>query len=241
MRAVILQPSYLPWLGYFEQLHQADVFVVYDNVQFDKHGWRNRNRIRTKEGTEWLTVPVQTKGRSGQRNNEVRISEDGRWKKKQLGAIRQHYGMTKAFDLHYPQLERVILCAHGWLLDLNLELLHLAAGWLGLERKVCLSSDLGVLEDLNPTERLVEICRAVGASSFYEGASGRNYIEEERFACAGIQLAYQDYAHPVYAQQYPGFVSHLSVIDLLFNHGEESMAIILNQGVHPLPSPPLFQ
>ena len=108
MRAVILQPGYLPWLGFFEQLQRADVFVIYDDVQFDKRGWRNRNRVKGPDGPVWLTVPVIQKGRFRQKVTQVSIDNDYPWRRKHLEAIRRYYSRTPYFDRYFPELEEVI-------------------------------------------------------------------------------------------------------------------------------------
>jgi len=228
LTGVILQPSFLPWIGYFEQFYKSDIFILYDDVQYDKNGWRNRNRIRTRDGWQWITVPVSTKGKFGQLNSEILIEDNDRWKKKILAAIRQNYSKAFGFDLYYPTLEHVISKARGRLLELNVTLFSQVASWLGFERDLRLSSSLAIPVGLNPTERLIEICRIVGLNVFYEGGSGRNYIENEKFKEAGINLVYQNYIHPVYRQQYPHFESHMSIVDLLFNYGKESRDMLLD-------------
>lgn len=228
MRLVILQPSYLPWLGYFDQMAKCDRFVVYDDVQFDKNGWRNRNRIKTPQGPQWLTVPVLIRGRDFPDNREVEINNTTGWQAKQLKSIIQNYGRAPFFDHYAGELEKVLTRPWRFLIDLNLEFLYLLIRQLGLTTSLVLSSELNIPKS-GKTERLLAICRQLGADSFLEGDKGKNYIDETGFRNAGIQLDYQSYQHPVYQQMYGQFIPYMSVIDLLFNHGTEALEILTNR------------
>lgn len=221
--AVILQPSYLPWLGYFAQMARADVFVVYDDVQYDKHSWRNRNRIKTAHGVQWLTVPVATHGKNKPLNSEVQIAGQD-WRRKHLATIRQQYAKSPFFERYIGVFED--LYGREWtnLLELNHAAMLSLADALGLTREIRFASTLGIGGAGAP--RLIEICRALGAARCYEGAAGRNYIDDALFASAGIELEYQDYRHPEYPQLHGPFEPFLSVIDLLFNCGPESLEIL---------------
>lgn len=226
MRLVILQPSYFPWLGYFDQLYKSDLFVVYDDVQFDKHGWRNRNRIKTPQGPQWITVPVLTHGQGQPSNREVRIKGQDPWARKHLQALRTNYARAAAFDWVYPRLEALLAAEWELLWELDLAGLRLACELLGLKREIRLSSALGI--GGGQTERLVAICRAVGADRYLTGNAAADYLEEEAFRRAGIALEYHDYRHPRYPQLHGEFVSHLSILDLLMNHGPRSLEILVD-------------
>jgi hypothetical protein len=221
---VILQPSYLPWLGYLAQFHRADVFVVYDDVQYDSHSWRNRNRIKTATGAQWLTVPVHKHGRDWPTNREIEIDNSQNWRRKHLLSIRQNYSRAAFFSQYFPPFEAILSQPWERLLDLNMAVLQALAAALEIERTICFSSQLGV--GGSNVERLIGICKALRADRFYEGAAGRNYIDDQRFADAGIEIEYQDYKHPVYTQLHGEFVSHLSAIDLLFNNGPASLELM---------------
>jgi hypothetical protein len=222
--AVILQPSYLPWLGYFAQIQRCDVFVVYDDVQYDKHSWRNRNRIKTAQGVQWLTVPVATHGKNKPLVRDVRIANEQDWRRKHLSSIRQQYAKAPFFDRYIGVFED--LYAREWtrLLELNHAFLLALCGALGLERDTRFSSDLAVPGA--SAERLIGICRTLGAACFYEGAAGRDYIDNNTFVAAGLTIQYQDYRHPEYPQLHGPFQPFLSVIDLLFNCGPDSLEIL---------------
>lgn len=221
----ILQPSYLPWLGYFEQIHQADIFVLYDDVQFEKGSWRNRNRIKTPNGPHWLTVPVLTKGQEFPLINQVRVNNIQSWQKKHLRSLAQYYSKAPHYGQYAPALEELLARPWESLCELNIALTRHLAAALGIDTPFVLSSDLGVPGSGAP--RLVEILSQLGGTVFYEGAAGRDYIKEALFDERGIRLEYQDYQHPVYTQLHGEFVPYLSVVDLLFNHGPNSLSILL--------------
>jgi hypothetical protein len=225
-RIGILQPVYLPWLGYFEQIHRSDVFVFYDDVQYDKNGWRNRNRIKTTQGWQWLTVPVLTKGSAQQKVCEVRIDNKVNWRIKHLNAIRQSYARAPFLKKYIGIFEEIYAREWEHLLDIDMAFLYKLMEVLELEAEVHLSSQLNIHG--GQTERLVSIVKHFGGTYFYEGASGKNYIDEGLFTENNIKLVYQDYQHPVYAQLHGEFVSHMSIIDLLFNCGEQAREIFVS-------------
>lgn len=221
----ILQPGYLPWLGFFEQLHRSDVFVIYDDVQYDKNGWRNRNRIKTANGPQWLTVPVSVDYSTRPPIHTVRINNDTDWRRKHLLSIRQNYSQALFFRDYIGVFEEIFSRPWDLLADLDLHLIVTLAGLLGMENKrIVRSSALGVPGQR--VERLIAICKNLGADTFYEGAAGRDYIPAGEFEAQGIRLEFQDYKHPVYNQLYGEFIPQMSVIDLLFNCGPEALDIL---------------
>lgn len=224
---VILQPGYLPWLGFFEQLHRSDVFVVYDDVQYDKHGWRNRNRIKAAQGIQWLTAPVCLE-HSKILIKDVKLDSRNNWKKKHLKTIEQNYRKALYFDNYYHKLEKIINNNWSYLIELNMELIYWLAEELKVKKEFIFSSHLNIQG--NRIQRLIDICKKLGGSTLYEGTAGKNYINEEDFNQAGIKVEFQNYVHPEYRQLHGAFVSHLSVIDLLFNEGEKSKQILISTG-----------
>jgi hypothetical protein len=220
-----LQPSYLPWLGYFAQFHRCDVFVVYDDIQFDKHGWRNRNRIKTSQGPQWLTVPVHTTKQGWLTNRAIAIDNSQNWRKKHLAGIRQNYAKAPLFAKYVGLFDDLYSREWTSLFDLNMAGFRMLVEALGISREIHFASELGV--DGDPVDRLIAICRKVGANHFFEGAAGKNYIDDQRFHAAGIAIEYQDYQHPVYPQLHGEFVPYLSVVDLLFNCGPQSLAVLV--------------
>ena len=224
MRVTILQPSYLPWLGFFEQMHRSDQFVLYDDVQFTRRDWRNRNRIRVQEGSVWLTVPVIQKNKYEQSLLETKIDNSTSWKRKHLESIRCHYSKTPFFELYFPWCEKTFNREWNFLLDLSLETIQYLKGELKINTPLLRSSELG--GSGNKSERLISICKQLGATQYLSGDSAKNYISEKDFSDQGIELEYQKYQHPEYPQRYEGFVPFLSTIDLLFNCGDKSMEFL---------------
>ena len=223
----VLQPGYLPWLGFFDQMMRSDVFVIYDDVQFDKHGWRNRNRVKSPSGPVWLTVPVLHKGLGWQKILDVRINNETQWAKKHLTTVRQLYARAPHLDRYYPELEEVLSRPWEMLLDLDLEVIRLMCRWLGIEREVVRSSQLGI--DGDRSERLLRFCRHFQARRYLSGSAARDYLDVGSFTADGVEVEWQDYQHPVYRQQHGEFEPFLSAIDLLFNCGEESARVLANR------------
>jgi hypothetical protein len=224
----ILQPGYLPWLGFFEQMHRSDIFVIYDDVQYDKHGWRNRNKIKTSKGVQWLTVPVLIKFDEHSLTHEVKINNEVNWRKKHLFPIRQNYSKTPYYHRYSYIFEEAYAKEWEYLIDIDMHFIIKLAEVIGIDtRKIIRSSILGV--DGNRIERLIKICKKFNADIFYEGASGKNYIDEAAFSVEGIRVIFQDYHHPIYYQLYGDFVPYLSIIDLLFNQGDKSLSILTHQ------------
>ena len=234
MRVTILQPSYLPWLGFFEQMSRSDKFVLLDDVQYTRRDWRNRNRIRVRENWIWLTVPVQQKSRFSQSLLETRIDNSVSWRRKHLETLRQHYCKAPFFEKYFPRCQQVYEKDWTFLFDLCLETINLIKEEMGIETPLLRSSEMKPGGE--KTERLVSICRELGATHYLSGESGSNYIAEEDFSSQGIALEYQNYEHPVYPQRYTGFVPHLSAIDLLFNCGEQSLGILKQDETEPVGS-----
>ena len=217
----ILQPSYLPWLGYFEQIHRSHVFVLYDDVQFEKGSWRNRNRIKKPDGALWLTVPVLLKGRGFPLIRDVKINRSVQWQKKHIRGITQSYLKAPFFERYADDLFKIMGRPWKFLIDLNLELTYWSAEQLGISTPLILASELGVPG--SRVQRLIDIIHSLGGNHFYEGAAGRDYIDVPSFEKAGISVTFQDYEHPRYPQLHGDFVPYLSIVDLLFNCGLDSL------------------
>jgi WbqC-like protein family len=221
---VVLQPGYLPWLGYFDLLSKADVFVHYDDVQFDKHGWRNRNRVKGPKGAIWLTVPVLHHGRGGQSILEVEIDDRRDWRRKHLSTIGQLYAHAPFADAILPRLREIIERPWPRLVDLDLALIDWLAAEIGISTPCYRASQLDIGGDR--IERLVNLCKYFGASRYISGNAARDYLDVTRFAAAGIEVVWHDYAHPTYAQQHGKFVPYLSVLDLVLNAGARSLSVL---------------
>lgn len=221
--AVVLQPSYLPWRGYFHLVQRADIFVFYDDVQFDRLGWRNRNRIKTAQGPQWLTVPVHHKGHlaRGQLLKDTRIVWDRDWASKHLESIGQSYRRAPYFADFVPLVETLLRRRDTFLLDLTIRAsLELAAA-LGIKgTRFLRSSELGI--DGNRMEHLLGVLASVGARQYVSGPSARGYLDEEALAQAGVTLEYMTYDYLPYDQLHPPYEAQVSVLDLLFMKGPQA-------------------
>jgi hypothetical protein len=223
MNCVILQPSYIPWRGYFHQIQKSDVFVFYDDIQYDKHGWRNRNRIKTANGSQWLTIPVLKKGNveKSRKIREIEIAWDRPWNRRHLAAITQSYGKAPYFDWLQPLLNKWYAQTPVLLADFTIALTIELAACLGIRNtRFVRSSEINV--GGSRTDRLIEIVRAVGCDHYVSGPAARNYLEEGRFHSAGVTLEYMTYAYDEYPQLYPVFDPNVSILDLMMMTGERA-------------------
>lgn len=228
MKCVILQPSYIPWRGYFHQIQKADTFIFYDDVQYDKDGWRNRNLIKTAQGTQWLTIPVKAKGAvsKGIPINQIRISWDKPWNVHHWRAIQFAYKKTPFFSKYADYFEEMYSRQPQLLADFTIQTTIEIAALLGIRSTQFIrSSDLGSVEG-EKTDRLINLLKKVGADHYISGPAAKDYLEEEKFIAAGISLEYMHYNYPEYPQLYPPFEGKVSIIDLLFMTGPDSLKFI---------------
>jgi hypothetical protein len=216
VRLAAHQPQYLPWLGYFDKMDRSDRFVLLDVVQYKKNEWQNRNRIRTADGWQWLTVPVHRGFPIAIR--DVRIDESSSWRRKHLEALRTHYARAPHRAAVLPLLEALLRETCGGLADLNARSVALLAGLLGVRTPVVAASTLGPLPE-GADERLIHLCRRLGCSTYLAGAGGAAYMDLHAYRRAGIEVRFQAFRHPVYPQCYAGFEPGLSAVDLLFSAG----------------------
>ncbi|TAL12087.1 MAG: hypothetical protein EPO02_02640 [Nitrospirae bacterium] len=217
MRVAIHQPQYLPWLGYLDKLDRADVFMLLDTVQFKKNEWQNRNRIRTAQGWQYLTVPVLHE--FPQRLDQVRINNQTDWRRKHAQALETHYGKAPYYDRYGAVFHELLSRDWERLSLLNDAVLSVLAEAFGITTKIVRASQFEAREE--QTGRLVDLCKALGADCYLAGAGGRGYMNLEEFQAAGITVEFQDFVSPEYAQVYRPFIGGLSSVDLLFNCGGE--------------------
>jgi len=222
MIVAVHQPQYLPWLGYFDKIDQADIFVILDNVQYKKNEYQNRNRIKTAQGWQWITVPV--KYRFPEKIIEVAINNEVDWRRKHHTALLSNYNRSAYFKDYRSFFED--LYQRDWILlaNLNTYIIEYIIKQIKIATKIVKASDLELSSD--PTQRLIDICKGLGADTYLAGAGGREYMDVDSFEKSGIKVVFQEFQHPVYEQLYGKFESYMSVVDLLFNHGPKSMEII---------------
>ena len=219
----IHQPQYLPWLGYFDKIDKADAFVLLDNVQFKKNEVQNRNKIKTAAGEQWLTVPVMYQ--FPQLINEVEINNRERWQHKQQQALISNYKKAP----HWSALEGFFtgLFQSQWqtISQLNIHVVKKLVEILGITTPLHIASEMGQFPE-DPDERLIAITKYFGADTYLAGSGGRNYMDVDKYDRNSVKVLFQDYKHPVYDQLFGDFLPYMSVIDLIFNYGDESLKIL---------------
>lgn len=225
------QPGYLPWPGYFHRSALSDVHVFFDDVQFEKNGLNNRNRIKTAQGAQWLTVPVRTKSRFG--NNllkDVEIADD-RWRQVHWRSLFQNYRKAPHFEEHAGFFKTLYERPWDRLLPLNVAIVEYFAKALGLKTRFVYASQLAI--DGGKSDRVLNVCRALGATLYISGALGRDYLRAGDFEAAGIRVIFQDYRRPSYPQLYKDHIPDLSAADLLFNCGPDSLRVLMADNASP--------
>ena len=221
---VVLQPGFLPWLGFFDQMFRSDIFVYYDDVQFDKHGWRNRNRIKAASGPLWVTVPVLHSNKHGQRVLDTEIDNQQNWPRKLMAAIRQNYSKAPFAADYLPELEQTLTKSWRFLVDVDLAIVDIMCRWFEFKRPVFRSSELGIAGD--KSGRLLAICQHFSASKYLSGNAAQDYLDTGLFLDAGIGVEWQNFDHPTYPQLHGDFVPYLSALDLVLNVGSNCHSIL---------------
>jgi hypothetical protein len=214
----IVQSCYIPWKGYFDLINSVDEFILYDDRQYTRRDWRNRNRIKTAQGTIWLSIPVRVKGRYLQRIDETEIS-DPNWSERHWKTVEHAYRDAPYFEHYRDVLERAYLdCGETLLSKVNRRFLEVICELLDVRTTLAWSTDYRA--EGTKTDRLISLCAAAGATSYLSGPTARSYLEETQFVQAGIELRYMDYlGYPEYEQLHPPFEHDVSVIDLLVHTG----------------------
>jgi WbqC-like protein family len=230
MKCVILQPSYIPWRGVFDQINRSDVFVFYDDVQYDKRGWRNRNQIKTPRGKQWLTIPVYSRGAQTEHLaiDQIRIVWDNPWNEDHWKSLQHAYGKAPFFKRYASLLEKFYARHDERLADFTIDFTIALAGELDIRHvRFLRSSELAV--EGQKTDRLLAVLARVGADHYLSGPSARDYIEDDKFKASGIRLEYMVYNYPEYPQLYPPYDAFVSVLDLLFMTGPEAPQYIFGK------------
>jgi hypothetical protein len=223
MKGVILQPSYIPWRGYFDQINKADIFVFYDDVQYDKHGWRNRNQIKTANGKQWLTIPVHSHGAVNNhiQINQIRISWESDWNEAHLKAFKMAYAKAPFYIDFEPLLHQFYKRKDEFLADFTIDFTIALAHELGNHHTEFIrSSKLNITG--HKTDRLITILKKLDVDHYISGTSAKDYIETDKFVKEGIKLEYMNYNYLEYPQLYPPYDPFVSILDLLFMTGPQA-------------------
>ncbi len=216
----IHQPNYLPYLGFFDKMRRSDIFVIYDDAQFNKDDFQHRNKIRIYHGWKWLTVPV---GKKNININKIQIKNDIefskiKWSYAHLREIKDNYKDTPYYHLYEKELEKIYKRTHDKLIDLNMNLIYFLMDAFNINTKIIFSSNYGFSS--KSSEKLVEIIEAAGGDIYLSGPGGRNYLDLALFEKKKVKVEFQDYTYPIYQQRYDGFIPNMSSIDALFNVGK---------------------
>ena len=219
------QPAYLPWLGLFHKIALADRFISYDQVKHARYDWSGKNKILGSSGPVWLIVPCKKAGRAEQMIFELEIDNSIPWGRKHWNSIRFNYSKSPYFRHYADFFEQTYAREWALLNELNTYMLRWFLAELGI--KVPVESAGNYDFHGQKSAMVLDMCRQLGASVFIFGAQGRDYADVAAFNAANIKTVFQDYVHPVYPQKYPGFTSNLSIIDLMFNCGADSLEILM--------------
>lgn len=224
-KVAIVQSNYIPWKGYFDLISKVDEFILFDDMQYTRRDWRNRNKIKTPSGLLWLTIPVKVKGKFFQAINKTQISNSN-WNKEHWKTIRHYYIKAPYFKKYEKIFEELYLdCTTQNLSEINYRFLSVICKILGIKTRLSWSSNYQMVD--GKTERLVGLCLQTKANEYISGPSAKGYIDEILFKQAGISLSYIDYSnYQEYPQLYPPFEHTVSIIDLVFQTGPDAMKYI---------------
>ena len=230
MKVFISQPRFLPNHSYIERIASSDLFVLMDNVQYSHRDWENRNKIKTTNGAQWLTIPIKDY-HQGQLINQTFIDNHIDWMRKHLKTISLNYKQAPYFDQLYQGLEKIYYHRYEKLIDLNLKLIEFILNYLSLPHKIQLLSSLNIAQETKGSDLILEICKQVGATTYLSGEMGRDYLNPNDFKKNNIQIKFIDNNKTMYQQLWGEFIPLLSIIDLLFNEGPDSLNIILHNNI----------
>lgn len=220
----ILQSNYIPWKGYFDMIASVDEFILFDDMQYTRRDWRNRNKIKTANGLIWLTVPVLVKGKYTQTIRETEIAT-GDWVESHRKSIHNNYRKSPHFDEIMQMIDPIYECGHTHLSELNRALLEACCDYLNITTKIKNSWDYGVVE--GKTERLLDLCKKARATNYVSGPAAKGYLDEDLFKAADIDVTWFDYSsYPEYPQLWGEFEHGVTVLDLLFNVGKSAPSFL---------------
>jgi len=224
MKIAIHQPNFLPWLGYFYKMVNCDIFIILDNVQYEKNGLTNRTKIKTSQGPLWLTLPV--KRNFPQIINEVELVDFPKQKEKIIKTLELNYQKSKYFNFLFPELKEILKKDWKYLSKLNIELIKLIKEKLKIKTRLEIASNYDVFG--KSTDLLINLSKNFNADTYLSGQGGRRYQNEKKFNLAKIKLEYVNFTPPIYPQLWGDFISKLSIVDLLFNCGPQSINFLLS-------------
>ena len=230
MRVAIMQPTYLPWAGYFGLMHSVDLFILLDTVQFARRSWQQRNQIKSLSGARWLTASVQKRGRREQLISQVELDNSGGFVDVHRKTIIHCYSKAKYFDKYSPDLFAQICQPKTMLCDLNKSTIEYLASQLNISTPIRNASDIGGVG--HKADLLADICKIVGATQYISGPGSKGYLEgSSAFQQCGIPVRYFQFDHPIYEQLHGEFLPYMSVMDMLFNCGSMSSDLITQSSV----------
>jgi len=229
MKVSIHQPGYLPWLPFFRKIAEADTFVFLDDVQYEKNGWQNRNKIKINGENSWITVPVHAN--IDMKLNEIKVIQNTDWRTKHCKTFEINYSKAKFFQEYWKEVEKIYQKNHEFLIELNIDLIKFVLKKIGITKKIIKSSELNIQE--KGSKRILGICKALDADSYISGMglSGKKYLEITDFEQNNIKMEFHNFKYQKYEQIGDKFVPNLSIIDLLFNEGSNSKKILLTSKI----------
>ena len=226
-KVAILQSNYIPWKGYFDLIASVDEFIILDNVQYTKNDWRNRNKIKTRNGLQWLTIPVQTSGNFGQLINEVKVGHPS-WTRKHWNSILLSYSKAPYFKLYAEELEHIYneIGAETYLSNINRQFIDFICKKLNIKTSITCSTDYAV-NSSDKEDRVIQLCKVAKGTTYISGPAAKTYINPSNFTANGITLEFADYSnYKPYNQLYPPFEHAVSIFDLMFQLGDSAFAYV---------------
>jgi len=220
-KIAILQSNYIPWKGYFDLINMVDEFILYDDIQYTKRDWRNRNKIKTDQGLEWLSIPVKTKGKYFQKINETKVSEKD-WGERHWSVIERNYSDAMYFEKYKDIFKQLYLENNeDYLSQVNFKFITTICKILKITTKIRKSSEFNLVD--GKTERLLKICKDCNANIYLSGPSARNYFDENMAKKEKIKVEWMDYSgYREYRQCFKGFEHGVTILDLIFNEGDSA-------------------
>ncbi|HEU0135864.1 MAG TPA: WbqC family protein [Flavobacterium sp.] len=225
MNVLITQSNYIPWKGYFDSIALTDTFVVYDDMQYTKRDWRNRNLIKTESGLKWLSIPVEVKGKFDQKIKDTKIS-DNSWTLSHLDNLKQNYKKAACYKEVNEWVEGLYRnCKFEYITEVNVYFIKEICSFLQIDCNIRFSNEFELHEER--TQRLVNICVKLGADTYSSGPAAKAYMEEQRFADAGIAINYFDHSgYKEYQQLNPPFEHGVTILDLIYNEGSNARSFL---------------